>query len=154
MRFQYSFLAHISIINIHFWHTFQYSFLAHISIINIHFWHTSGENAQLFPIFLTVSPDKPLLHNLAHWSYFVKTRSTEFPFSSEPLLMSISCYYLLLFTTQPTIFKPYLSSVLQCLFVPVRLRAFMSLFGHFSCRVCQFIMHPFWVFHSWGTKLW
>ena len=74
----------------------QYLAAEHISgHFNIHLWHTSGENAGLFPIFLTVSPDKPLLHNLAQSLILWETRSTEFPFYSEPPpFRAITCYFL------------------------------------------------------------
>ena len=83
--------------NIHPWLTSSFSqFLNFISgHFNIHLWHTSGENAGLFPIFLTVSPDKPLLHNLAQSLILWETRSTEFPFYSEPPpFRAITCYFL------------------------------------------------------------
>ena len=69
------------------------------------YWHTCGENSQLPPIFLTVSPDKPLLHNLAK-PYFVKPDPRNFPFPTNHQF-----YPEPLFTTRP-IFNQTLAMLL------------------------------------------
>ena len=73
--------------------------------IFITYWHTCGENSQLPPIFLTVSPDKPLLHNLAK-PYFVKPDPRNFPFPTNHQ------FYLQPLFTTPLIFNRTLAMLL------------------------------------------